>query len=107
MRAFHNLVLAAFALAGASGVAGAAIISAIEYYDRALDHYFVTALPLKIAALDGGQFPGWARTGLSFNVYASGSAVAGSSTVCRFYGSPAAGSIRISIPLLRWNASRS
>ena len=91
MRAFHNLVLAAFALAGASGVAGAAIISAIEYYDPALDHYFVTALPLEIAALDGGQFPGWARTGLSFNVYAAGSAVAGSSTVCRFYGSPAAG----------------
>ncbi len=91
MRAFRNLVLAALAFAGASGVADAAIISAIEYYDAALDHYFVTALPVEIAALDGGQFPGWARTGLSFNVYAEGSAVAGFSSVCRFYGSPAAG----------------
>ena len=91
MRAFRNLVLAALAFAGASGAAAGAIISAIEYYDAALDHYFVTALPVEIAALDGGQFPGWARTGLSFNVYAEGSAVAGSSSVCRFYGSPAAG----------------
>jgi hypothetical protein len=91
MRAFRNLVLAVFAFAGASGLAGAAIISAIEYYDSALDHYFVTALPSEIAALDGGQFPGWVRTGLSFNVYAEGSAAAGSSSVCRFYGSPAAG----------------
>jgi hypothetical protein len=91
MRAFRNLVLAAFAFVGASGVADAAIISAIEYYDAALDHYFVTALPVEIAALDGGQFPGWTRTGLSFNVYTAGSAVAGSSSVCRFYGSPAAG----------------
>ncbi|HEX8010480.1 MAG TPA: hypothetical protein VF814_06040 [Casimicrobiaceae bacterium] len=91
MHAFRRLALAAIAFAGASGPAGAALVSAIEYYDAALDHYFVTALPAEIAALDGGAFPGWVRTGLSFNVYAAGSAVPGSVPVCRFYGSPAAG----------------
>ncbi len=91
MRAFRNLALAAIVFAGASGPSDAAIVAAIEYYYAALDHYFVTAIPTEIAALDGGQFPGWLRTGLSFNVYAEGSAVAGSVPVCRFYGSPAAG----------------
>ena len=74
-----------------SSAARAAIVTVVEYYDAALDHYFVTANPTEIAALDGGQFPGWVRTGLGFSVYATGSGVAGSTPVCRFYGSPAAG----------------
>jgi hypothetical protein len=91
MRLLRPVILAALAFASLSGHVHAAIVSAVEYYDAELDHYFVTALPVEIAALDGGQFPGWIRTGLSFNVYAAGSAVPGSSPVCRFYGSPAAG----------------
>jgi hypothetical protein len=83
--------LALFALLVVSSHGEAAIAVAVEYYDAALDHYFVTALPDEIAALDAGQFPGWMRTGLSFNVYGEGSNVAGSSPVCRFYGSPDAG----------------
>jgi hypothetical protein len=91
MRALRNLVLAAIVFAGASGPADATLVGAVEYYYAALDHYFVTAIPAEIVALDGGQFPGWVRTGLGFNVYGAGSAVTGAGPVCRFYGSPAAG----------------
>ena len=91
MRVPRILALAASAFLLLEGSARAAISTAVEYYDAALDHYFITSLPTEIAALDGGQFPGWVRTGLGFNVYDAGSSVAGSTPVCRFYGSPAAG----------------
>jgi hypothetical protein len=91
LRILRRLALAAIIAGGAVQPANAAIVSAIEYYEAALDHYFVTAIPAEVAALDGGQFPGWVRTGLSFNVYAAGSGIFGSSPVCRFYGSPSAG----------------
>src|SRR5262249_61157400 len=74
-----------------SGPLHCTIVAAVEDYDAALDHYFVTSLPEEIAALDGGQFPGWVRTGLSFNVYAAASAVAGSAPPLRLFGRPAAG----------------
>jgi hypothetical protein len=91
MRVLRTVALFALGFVCPSGTAGAAIAVAVEYYDAALDHYFVTSIPAEIAALDGGAFPGWIRTGLSFNVYATGSGIAGSTPVCRFYGSPAAG----------------
>lgn len=56
---------------------------AIEFYYPAFDHYFITAMPDEISALDGGVFPGWVRTGEVFNVY-SGPSV-GSALVCRFF----------------------
>ena len=61
----------------------------VEYYNAALDHYFVSALPADIAALDSGALKGWARTGLAFNAYAG--AADGTSPVCRFYLPPANG----------------
>ena len=91
MRLLRTLALAAIAAVCSSESARAGIVSAVEYYDAALDHYFVTAIPSEIAALDGNQFPGWLRTGLSFNVLEAGSGVTGSTPVCRFYGSPDAG----------------
>ncbi len=60
--------------------------SVIEFYNVALDHYFVTASPIEIAALDSGQFKGWRRTGFSFNAYTR--PVPGVSPVCRFYVPP-------------------
>ena len=54
----------------------------IEYYHAGFDHYFVTAIPDEIQKLDNGAFVGWARTGLSFNVFASG---ASNAAVCRFF----------------------
>ena len=61
----------------------------IEFYNPGLDHYFVSALPADIAALDSGALKGWARTGLAFNAYLE--PAAGTSPVCRFYLPPANG----------------
>ena len=46
----------------------------VEFYNAALDHYFVSALPADIAALDSGNLKGWARTGRTFNAYAGAAA---------------------------------
>jgi hypothetical protein len=54
----------------------------IEYYHAGFDHYFVTAIADEIQKLDNGTFVGWARTGLSFNVFVSG---ASNAAVCRFF----------------------
>jgi serine protease len=57
--------------------------SVIEYYWAARDHYFMTAIPAEIAALDAGVFAGWMRTGQSFSAHAQPTGFA--SRVCRFY----------------------
>jgi hypothetical protein len=62
-----------------------ALSVAIEYYHPGLDHYFLTADPLEIEALSSGRFQGWVRTGEKFAVLPSGSSVAGSTPVCRFF----------------------
>ena len=56
---------------------------AVEFYNAAFKHYFVSADAAEIAKLDGGTFAGWARTGQTFNVYKS--VAAGTSPVCRFF----------------------
>jgi outer membrane protein assembly factor BamB len=61
----------------------------VEFYDAALDHYFMSALANEIQALDNGMFPGWVRTGQSFNAY--GQSVLGANPVCRFYLPPGYG----------------
>jgi hypothetical protein len=64
-------------------------VGVVEFYNRAQDHYFITAAPAEIADLDGGLHAGWTRTGLSFNAYAQ--PASGASAVCRFYIPPALG----------------
>jgi len=75
--------------AGQSGSVspGPATALAIEYYNAALDHYFITHVAAEIAILDAGvQIRGWARTLQSFRVYAaSGTATF---SVCRYYLPP-------------------
>jgi hypothetical protein len=61
----------------------------VEFYDAALDHYFMTVLANEIQGLDQGRFPGWMRTGETFNAYAR--ARPGASPVCRFYLPPGYG----------------
>jgi hypothetical protein len=56
---------------------------AIEFFNDTLGHFFVSATPAEIAALDAAGK--WQRTGQSFAV---GS---GTSGVCRFYGMPPKG----------------
>ena len=60
--------------------------SVVEYYHDPLDHYFITALPAEIAALDAGAFAGWRRSGRGFKAWPA--ARAGASPVCRFYLPP-------------------
>ena len=55
----------------------------VEYFHAGFGHYFVTNLATEIAALDGGQFAGWSRTGRQFNAYASGNGIV--LPVCRFF----------------------
>lgn len=75
----------------AAGPVRAATIDAVEYYNAALDHYFVTARADEIAKLDAGLFVGWQRTNQTFKVFDPAAPVAGASPVCRFYGIPEAG----------------
>ena len=62
---------------------------AVEYYSRALDHYFITSIPREITGLDNGEHPGWERTGLRFLTYTGPGT--GILPVCRFYRTPGAG----------------
>jgi hypothetical protein len=64
--------------------------AAVEFYNAALDHYFVTHLANEIALLDAGtQIRGWTRTGRSIPVYTA--AGPGTSPVCRVYIPPEQG----------------
>jgi len=74
-------------------VAGGAVVampvSVVEFYNASLDHYFITYVADEIAKLDNGIFKGWARTGLSFNAFAT--TQSGTSAVCRIYIPPGKG----------------
>lgn len=65
------------------------VVAATEFYNRTLDHYFLSTDPAEIAKLDSGATVGWVRTGLRFLVHAK--QAAGTSPVCRFYRAPAYG----------------
>jgi hypothetical protein len=62
---------------------------AVEYYDRTLDHYFITTSPSEISDLDSGVHGGWERTGLRFLAYQT--QAPGTNPVCRFYRTPGYG----------------
>jgi hypothetical protein len=64
-------------------------VSAVEFYNASLDHYFLSTNPVEIDNLDSGRTVGWVRTGLRFLVYSV--PAAGTSPVCRFYRAPAFG----------------
>ena len=64
-------------------------VAATEFYNRTLDHYFLSTNPAEVASLDSGATKGWDRTGFRFLVYHS--PVAGANPVCRFYRTPAYG----------------
>ena len=84
---FASLVIAGILVAGLHAPAGAETV--VEYYNAALDHYFITPLADEIDALDSGRIAGWNRTGLAFD--AAAAAGDGASPACRFYVPPAHG----------------
>ena len=67
----------------------AGLAVAVEFYSRALDHYFITSIRREIADLDSGVHPGWERTGMRFLAYTGPGP--GIFPVCRFYRTPGAG----------------
>jgi hypothetical protein len=70
--------------------AGAPVVPVIEYYNPALDRYFVTWIADEIATLDADvDVTGWVRTGYAFRTYAT--AQPGTLPVCRFRIPPARG----------------
>ena len=64
-------------------------VAAVEFYNKVLDHYFLTADQREINDLDTGAKTGWERTGLRFLVHVK--PTVGASPVCRFYRAPAYG----------------
>src|SRR5206468_1479689 len=79
-----------FSVTGVGGRAGPPpSVKVVEFYNTALDHYFITWVAQEISDLDNGVHQGWARTGYSFEAYTT--AQAGASPVCRFYIPPALG----------------
>jgi hypothetical protein len=91
MKRFRRAAAVALALVAAPLSARAALLDAVEYYNAALDHYFVTASADEINKLDTGFFVGWQRTGLSFKVADPATLTGILGPVCRFYGLPSAG----------------
>jgi len=61
-------------------------VVAVEFYNGALQHYFISTDPGEINDLDTGVHVGWERTGFRFLAYAT--PVAGTNPVCRFYRKP-------------------
>lgn len=61
-------------------------VNVVEYYNAALDHYFVTDLAADIDALDSGRIAGWMRTGRTFQVFPANNGFL--NPVCRFYIPP-------------------
>jgi lysyl endopeptidase len=69
------------------------VLTAVEFYNTELKHYFVSAAQAEVDAITAG-FAGatWMRTGLSFPVYSGpDTANAAIVPVCRFYGTPGKG----------------
>ena len=60
---------------------------AVEYYNRSLNHYFITATASEAKIVDDGAAgEGWVRTGRSFQAWLDPSnAPANAAGVCRFY----------------------
>jgi hypothetical protein len=70
-----------------AGDPGPHSLTVVEFYNAALDHYFITWIPDEIAGFDTGTTArGWTRTGLTFNVYKQQGS--GTSAVCRYYLPP-------------------
>jgi len=65
-------------------VASEAPVRVVEYFNASFGHYFMSADPDEIAALDAGAFGGaFVRTGQQF--WARNGPVAGAAEVCRFF----------------------
>ena len=63
--------------------ASAQAVTAVEYYNKVIDAYFLTARVNEQVALDG--VADFQRTGMTFQAVAAASATAAQTRICRFY----------------------
>ncbi len=71
-----------------SSVTVSATSPVIEFYSESLDHYFMSAGPGEVAAVDNDPGHPWKRTGQRWNAWLRASdAPQGAQAVCRFYAS--------------------
>ena len=84
------ILLAAVSFSASAVISPGVQIELIEFYNKSLDHYFVTANPAEANDLDTGVHVGWARTGYRFPVIKIGSTQPATTPTCRFYGRPEA-----------------
>jgi serine protease len=68
------------------------LVTVVEFLNRDLQHYFMTASPVEIDAIDAGLAgTGWSRTGYAFRTVPITGAEEVMRPVCRFYGRPGSG----------------
>ena len=85
-RKFLQISLAALVLTVASGAVNSAwaqTVTVVEYYNKALDAFFITGRAAEQQQLD--TIPDFRRTGMTFQAAAASAAPVGSTRVCRFY----------------------
>ncbi len=88
----RRIAITMMVLAGLAARAAEPTGTAIEWYNAALGHYFVTSGAEEIANVDrGGAGAGWVRTGGEFGTFLRANDAPGLSPVCRFYGTPGLG----------------
>ena len=77
------------ACSGTTTVSGPTV-EVVEYYNAAMDHYFITWIAAEMANLDAGlTSTRWTRTGRTFKAFAASQSA--TSQVCRFYIPPEEG----------------
>jgi hypothetical protein len=80
----NALAAGVLCLAGSGpGSVAAAQVSAVQFYNPALDHYFMTSFGFEQDILDAGTIPGWLRTVGNFKV--ENAPGPGLVPVCRFF----------------------
>ena len=96
---FYEIALAANGVSGTTTVGGPTV-EVVEYYNAALDHYFITWIAAEMANLDAGLTPTrWTRTGRTFKAFAASQSA--TSQVCRFYIPPDGGRLALLRPRRR------
>ena len=84
---FARRLVCATCLALVASSAHAGLGTAVEFYNRKNNHYFLTANAAEAAMLDAGTtVKGWTRTGGQFTVFTT--PADGLQPVCRFFGTP-------------------
>jgi hypothetical protein len=91
MKVTTQAIAVALLAASATARAAAPDTEAVEFYNTALGHYFVTTSASEALGIDAGAAgPGWVRTGRSFQAWSASSiAPADAQAVCRFYSTGA------------------